>query len=152
MPSRSRRSSSARIGSSPHDPAQRGRAAGFTLLEVLVALAILGIGLGVIFPGIAMTLRLRREAADSARLSIVAEQVLGDLATRKKAPESPEEGDVGGCHWLLEPVGAPAPAAGAAGEPHGAELVQARLTVSTQGGPSWELLTLLPRGKPEAKP
>lgn len=129
---------------------------GFTLLEVVIALAILGIGLGVILPGIGLSLRMRRDAADSVRLAIAAEQVLGELSQRTKAPAENEEGESGGCRWLIEPldieVGGGIGAGNIVETRRGAELVAVRLTVSVPDGSRWEMTTLLPRGKPETNP
>ena len=147
MPSRSRKSSSATASCS-----RRSACGGFTLLEVVIALAILGIGLGVILPGIGLSLRLRQDATEGSRLALAAEQVLGDLVLRKEAPESAEEGEVGGCSWLIEPLDAAAPDPAASGARHGAELAQVRLTLTAPGGLRWELTTLLPRAKPARNP
>ena len=105
-----------------------------------VGLAILGIGIGVIFDGLAQGLRLRRVAADEVALSLAAERILGALASREAAPEAVEEGEEDGVSWRIEPR--ETPAEGAEGRVPG--LVEIRLTLASPGGRSWELATLLP--------
>jgi hypothetical protein len=118
----------------------------------VIALAILGIGLGVILPGIGLSLRLRQDASEGSRLAVAAEQVLGDLVLRKEAPQRAEEGEVDGCAWVIEPLDAAADGTGGDAARHGAELTAVRVTLSLAGGPRWEFTTLLPRPKPVVGP
>jgi general secretion pathway protein I len=129
-----------------------GRAAGFTLLEVLVAFAILGIGLGVVFGGIGQGLRLRGESKENVAMALVAERLLGEIVVREAAPTAPEEGEEAGCRWRLETVDQPVARGGVVGASaapgvRGAPLVEVRLTVTAASGRSWEATTLLPRDK-----
>jgi general secretion pathway protein I len=149
MPSRSRKSSSATVCCADRAPAHRRRArrcgpAGFTLLEAIIALAVLGIGLGVIFQGLAQGLRVRRESAENVRLAIVGERFLGELLAREGAPSEAEEGEEAGVRWRVETV--PAAAAAGEGSPF-ARLMEVRLILESRAGRRWVLTTLLPEAR-----
>lgn len=116
----------------------------------MVALAILGIGLGVIFQGLSQGLRLRGAAAENVRFVLAAESILGGLSGRTGAPAAPEEGEEAGCRWRLESVERPVALGAVVGTgtgqgQGGAELVEILLTITAPSGQTWELSTLLPR-------
>jgi len=114
----------------------------------VIALAVVGLGVGVIFGGIGQGLRVRREASRDVALAVAAESVVGGLLARAAAPAEAEEGDDGEVHWRLEPVG-DGPARG--GDTTLPPLVEIRITVEGPGGRSWELATLLPREEAKAR-
>jgi prepilin-type N-terminal cleavage/methylation domain-containing protein len=83
-------------------PARRDGIAGFTILEVLVALTVLGLVVAVLFQGIASG--LRRTSYDESQLALVleAQQVLQriDLDLRGELPT--QSGTNGELRWRLE--------------------------------------------------
>jgi hypothetical protein len=106
---------------------------------------VLGLGLGVIFQGLAQGLRVRRDAAVEVRIAVVAERVLNELLARPAAPESPEEGEEDGVRWCVEAIPPRTLAAGENARPQrGPRLLEVRVTLAAAGR-DWELTTLLPQ-------
>ncbi len=74
---------------------------GFTLLEVMVAVAILGIGLTAIAGGVGMSVRATSLAAGYERARQVADSQLSLFLAERPERESTQDGDVDGVHWEL---------------------------------------------------
>ncbi|MGH7278207.1 MAG: type IV pilus modification PilV family protein [Candidatus Rokuibacteriota bacterium] len=71
---------------------KRTAAAGFTLLEVLVALAILGVAIVVCIQGFAQGLRLLKLSGDHQRAVLVADQKVREVVTPTEGQEQGTEG------------------------------------------------------------
>ena len=114
-------------------------AAGFSLLEVMVALFILSVGLGWILKGISAGLEARDKAAKEGRKSAIAARLL----QAQTAPEEPEEGEEGDCRWRIESEEKP-PASTQSGQLPWTEPLKVKLTIACATEGPWELTTLLP--------
>ena len=80
---------------------------GFTLIEVMVALAILGIAITVIVELFSGNLRLARKSEDFSRAVFYGRQLLEELCLKQKFPKNVEEGTFeGNFRWKyeIEPV------------------------------------------------
>jgi prepilin-type N-terminal cleavage/methylation domain-containing protein len=118
-------------------------AAGFSLLEVIVALAILGIGLGWILKGISAGLEARDRAAKQGRQSAIAERLLHQSLPMGTAKKEPEEGEEGDCSWRIESEEKPQASSLTAQLPW-TEPVKVKITITCGTERPWELMTLLP--------
>jgi hypothetical protein len=118
---------------------------GLTLIEVLLALFILGTGLGVIMQGLSVGLKVRRESTESQHLSLIALNRLNLLMSEWKVPLEMEEGSEGDYRWRIEG----SPPEGDAGEGGGAVPAHVRILVEAPSGRTWELSTLMPQDDDE---
>ena len=128
----------------PHEPAEHP-AAGLTLLEVLIAMAILGIGLAVIFQGIGMGLRVRRDSEALRKIVHVADRELNRLMIAGEPPGESESGEEDGVSWTVEPHPDIA-LADDEGEDGESNLVPVRIVVTAKDGRSREIVTLMRKG------
>lgn len=114
--------------------------AGLTLIEVLVALFIFGVGVAVIFQGLALGLKVRRGADESRRLSLVALDRISLMMADGAVSEEEEEGSTGDYSWRIERT--PYGEEGDQGDSGGLEAV--RITVESPSGKIWETVSLFP--------
>jgi len=118
---------------------------GLTLIEVLLALFILGTGLAVIMQGLAVGLKVRRESTESQHLSLIALNRLNLLMSEGKVPPDMEEGSEGDYRWRIEV----SPPEGDAERGAGAVPAHVRILVEAPSGRTWELSTLMPQDDDE---
>ena len=75
---------------------------GFSLLEVLVAFAILGMSLGILYQAFGGSLRNLSVAGDYTRAMIIAESHLAEAANRMPLQQGSERGEEEGYRWQLQ--------------------------------------------------
>lgn len=76
--------------------------AGFTLIETLVALAIIAIVLGTIGSVIAVTVKGTRSMDQHLALAGTAETLLADLPARGLLKPGRQRGELAGSHWRVD--------------------------------------------------
>ena len=81
---------------------ERPRNGGFSLLEVLVAFAILGIFLAAMFPALDTSMHVTREANQRLRAVAIAEAQLAHLGNDEPLAIGSRHGVAGGMNWLEE--------------------------------------------------
>ena len=77
------------------------RQQGFSLLEVLVAFAILGMSLGILYQAFGSSLRNLSVAGDYTRAMIIAESHLAEAANRMPLEAGADQGEEGDYRWQL---------------------------------------------------
>jgi general secretion pathway protein I len=81
---------------------RRGRQAGFSLIEVLVALAILGIALGAMMPRISLGTAVAERAERSEAAVLLAEQLLAEVGRTIPTPSPAVDGTTpDGYSWQI---------------------------------------------------
>lgn len=88
-------------------PVRRARAAGFTLLEVLVAFAILSVAVVAVIQGFAQGLRLLKQAGDHQQATLLADQKLREIVTPVEGQK--DQGAEGAFRWERTITGVDAP-------------------------------------------
>jgi general secretion pathway protein I len=78
------------------------RQQGFSLLEVLVAFAILGMSLGILYEAFGGSLRNLSVAGDYTRAMIIAESHLAEAANRMPLESGTDQGRTGDFRWQLK--------------------------------------------------
>jgi general secretion pathway protein I len=78
----------------------RHRPAGFTLLEVLVALAILGVAVVAVIQGFAQGLRLLKVSGDHQHAMLLADLKLREVVAPEETHEQGVEGDFQWARWI----------------------------------------------------
>ena len=76
---------------------------GFTLLEVVVAMAIVGLGVMTLFEVLSAGLRLEMRSSDQTRAITYSRQAIDGFLIRRGIRDGGEEGSAGGRHrWSVE--------------------------------------------------
>lgn len=111
----------------------RRNAAGYTLIEIIVAFAILALGLTLLLGTLSGATRQVRAAGDAGRAALYAQSLLAEFGTLPKPQHRDGEFEHGRYRWQLDvaPWQDPAAAASASRiDPNTARLMHLRLQVA----------------------
>ena len=110
----------------------RQASAGYTLIEIIVAFAILALGLTLLLGTLSGATRQVRAAGDAGRAALHAQSLLDEFGNLPQPQQREGDLEQGRYHWRLdvEPWQNPAPQAGALPiDPNAARLLHLRLQV-----------------------
>ena len=118
----------------------RARQRGYTLIEIIVAFAILALGLTLLLGTLSGATRQVRAAGDAGRAALHAQSLLDEFGTLPQPQHREGELEQGRYHWQLDvtPWQDPSPQQAATPvDPNAARLLHVRLRVAWgDGGPS----------------
>jgi len=128
------------------------RQAGFTLLEVIIAFALLAVALTLLLGSLSGASKQVRAADDSTRASLHAQSLLAQLGVGERLQPGRSEGEFEGgrYRWQLEvaPYVDPRASASPLRDPSTPELLQLKLVMRWGQGPRerivWDSLRLVP--------
>lgn len=123
----------------------RARQRGYTLMEIIVAFAILALGLTLLLGTLSGATRQVRAAGDAGRAALHAQSLLDEFGNLPQPQHSDGELDQGRYRWRLdvEPWQDPSPRAAATPtDPNGARLMHLRLQVEWGDGPPAQRIEL----------
>ena len=129
-----------------------GRQRGFTLIEVIIAFALLALALTLLLGSMSGAAKQIRNADDAGRATLHAQSLLAQVGSGEVLKLATRQGDFeeGRYHWLLEitPYVDPMKRAATVAEPSAPSLLQVKLVVSWGGTPDqqlqWQTLRLVP--------
>ena len=76
---------------------------GFTLLEVVVAMAIVGLGVTTLFEIFSLGLRLGTRSSERTEATAYSRQAIDELLIRQRLNDGGEEGSIGGSYrWSVQ--------------------------------------------------
>lgn len=110
---------------------------GFTLIEVLASVAILGLGIVAVTRLFSGSLRLARASSDAASKVLVAKEKMSEVLLEKKIGEGIQSGSSGEFKWILNVKKIDGPRA-----QNSPDIFSIDLSVSGEPGAPFRLITL----------
>lgn len=131
----------------PTDATPAGGAAGFTLIEVVVALAILALALAAALPQFGSALRLGAEATDGREAVLVAQSALAVLTADPRLADGARDGAADG-GWVWRATVRRAATGGDGAVPALLRPFEVTIEVMKTGGRPLARLTTIALGRP----